>query len=44
LHVVGIVIGMMAGRPSGVFIIRGLGVGIAAAGVYYMAAAAGIGG
>ncbi len=39
LHLVGIALGLLRGRPRGELITRGLGGGIAAAGVYFLGAA-----
>ena len=42
LHVAGIAIGLLARRPGGATTVRGLGVAIAFAGVYYLTAATGL--
>ncbi len=42
LHVAGIAIGLIAQRPGGVMAIRGIGVAIAIAGVYYLSRATGL--
>jgi urease accessory protein len=42
LHVTGIIIGSVARRPGGAMAVRGLGIAIALAGVYYVALATGL--